>query len=176
MAPLSSLLSNNRSSTLISSTASKRRLYGAGARAPFVSSFTYPRQRQGVLRACHAEVGPHAGRAATADRSGQAEPEGLHRIVQQPVPRRSLVHEHGACAGHHRWRGGREYNEERPKKGLGGLTPATKRNGGSSGTGEDPPRTLNRSASQKRGEAVAVELRSALCLRALTGRPLHILL
>jgi putative transposase len=48
----------------------------------------------------------HGRGDAAADRAGQAHAERVHRIVQQPVPRRvserALVHEPGACAGRHR--------------------------------------------------------------------------
>ena len=74
-----------------------------------------------------AELGVSQRCAAAADRARQAEPERLRRIVQRTtarrVPERALVHEPASRrAVIETWR--REYNEERPKKSLGGLTPA----------------------------------------------------
>ena len=54
------------------------------------------------------------------------------------------------------WR--REYNEERPKQGLGGLTPAPVRQAAGRGTQYSHHRTLNRSATEDGG--TSVELRS----------------
>ena len=49
--------------------------------------------------------GSHAGRDAAADRARHVEPACLHRIVQQPGPRRGLQralgHEPGPCADRH---------------------------------------------------------------------------
>jgi transposase len=85
------------------------------------------RQRSRVLRAHHAHVGARARSHPPADRAGQADAERVRRILQRPLPRRmpqrALVHQPAARpAVIETWR--REYNEERPKKGLGGLTPA----------------------------------------------------
>jgi len=62
-----------------------------------------------------------------SDPAGQAQPERLCRIVQRPAPR-WMPHEHWfthllhARSAIETWR--REYNEERPKNALGGLTPS----------------------------------------------------
>src|SRR6185437_1162559 len=51
--------------------------------------------RQGVLRQGDGQLGPRARRAITSDRTGQAEPERLHRVVQRAparrMPQRALV-------------------------------------------------------------------------------------
>ena len=72
-------------------------------------------------------MGAYARRHVTPDRAGQAESERLCRIVQRPF-RDECLNEHWFTSLAHTqvlieaWR--REYNEERPKKGLGGLTPS----------------------------------------------------
>ena len=54
----------------------------------------------------HAHVGARARPHAAADRTGQADAERVHRIVQRPLPRRmpqrALVHQPGPCASRDR--------------------------------------------------------------------------
>ncbi len=67
------------------------------------------RQRTGILRTCHADVGARPWRHAAPDRTWQADAERLHRIVQRSVSRRvsqrALVHEPGPRPDPHRGRG-----------------------------------------------------------------------
>jgi putative transposase len=81
----------------------------------------------GVLRARDADLGAHARGDAAPDRTGQADPERIHRIVQWPL-RDECLNEHWFTSLAHAQAvietGRRAYNDERPKKGLGGLTPA----------------------------------------------------
>src|SRR6185437_2312346 len=68
--------------------------YGRDARTGSLGRHARPaqdhshRQRQGVLRQGHGRLGARARRAVAPDRTGQAEPERLHRIVQRPPARR----------------------------------------------------------------------------------------
>ena len=84
-------------------------------------------EREGVLRQGHAEVGTRPRRGAAPDRAEQAKPERLHRKLQRGL-RDECLNEHWfanllhARAVIEPWR--REYNEERLKKVLSGLTPA----------------------------------------------------
>ena len=71
-------------------------------------------------------MGPYARRHVAPDRAGQAESERIEsfngRFRDECLNEHwftSLVHTQVLVEA---WR--REYNEERPKKGLGGLTPA----------------------------------------------------
>src|SRR5688572_13373017 len=85
---------------------------------------------EGILWASDADLGAREADCFAIDRAGQAQSERLHRIVQRPLPRRmperALVHKSRARSHSDRmiegWR--REYNDERPKRALGGLTPS----------------------------------------------------
>ena len=74
-----------------------------------------------------ADLGASEDHRVAADRTRQAESERVRRIVQRAtagrVPERALVHEPRSCSRRDRSLA-QEYNEERPKKSLGGLTPA----------------------------------------------------
>src|SRR5581483_6184442 len=83
---------------------------GRDARAGSPGAHPWPaqdhsqRQRQRVLRQGDGYLGPRTWRATAFDRTGQTEPERLHRIVQRPparrVPQRTLVLE--LATGTHR--------------------------------------------------------------------------
>ena len=85
------------------------------------------RQRRGILQPRHAGLGPCPRCSAIPDRTRKAESECLHRVLQRPLPRRMseralVLSLQQARVVIDAWR--REYNEERPKKSLGRLTPA----------------------------------------------------
>ena len=95
-------------------------------RAPFLSS-PYPGQREGVLRSRDAHMGAHAGVTLRLIEPGKPHQNAYIESFNGRF-RDECLNEHWFTTLAHAqalieaWRC--EYNEERPKKGLGGLTPA----------------------------------------------------
>nr|AFV26080.1 ISXoo3 transposase orfA [Xanthomonas oryzae] len=76
----------------------------------------------------HGRLGACQSCAATPDPAWQTEPECLRRVLQRPaarrMPQRTLVPNAAACAHQDRTLAPR-YNQHRPKKAIGAMTPAT---------------------------------------------------
>ncbi len=98
------------------------------ARQPRAAAGAPHRQRPRVLRARHAHVGARARPHAAADRTPGKPTQNAYVESFNGRFRDECLNEHWFTSLAHAqavietWR--REYNEERPKKGLGGLTPA----------------------------------------------------